>query len=98
MLLSSNVDQRVPHSSSKRGDGNSDDTVRRVPVRRAVLFHWCWGNLGQLFYGIALLVSSEPVLQITRSAGLKAAAGLAALLLIKLILKKRRQADNRVDD
>ncbi|NHN63821.1 hypothetical protein G9463_11000 [Haloarcula sp. JP-Z28] len=63
----------------------------------AVLLQWGWANLGQLFYGATLLVSSAPVLPITKTAASKIVAGLAALLLLKLLLKAREQIDNRTD-
>jgi len=63
----------------------------------AVLLSWGWANLGQLFYGGTLLVSSASVLPISQAAASKILGGLAALLLLKLLLKAREQIDKRTD-
>jgi hypothetical protein len=62
-----------------------------------VLVAWGWTNLGQLFYMGTLLVSSSNILPISRSMASLLIGGLAALLLLKTILKARKEIAKRTD-
>ena len=62
-----------------------------------VLVAWGWTNLGQLFYMGTLLVSSSNILPISRSMAGLIIGGLAALLLLKTILKARKEIAKQTD-
>jgi len=64
----------------------------------AVLLSWGWTNLDTVFYMATLLVNSAPVLPVSEQQVAVLLAVLAALLLLKLVLRAREQVDDQLEE